>query len=343
MITNQKLKKSLEEIKNITSFDAILYSAKGKHLTGTVEEPEHSDIFVKEFIVSEEDVREKNDAIAFAVEIDSELEYVLVMFCPYTSENLVIGRMAVCQLRTLVLGESERYDRNNFIQNILLGNMLGSDIINRAKKLHIENRKRVVYVIDTGKNSNEIAVELVKNLADIRSGDFVVAMDEHNIVLVKDVEDIDSPKLQEKLSSIAGSLVDNLLAEAMIKVRVGYGNPTDVLPKIAESYQEARMALEVGRLFYVEKEIMAYEVFGDEVPQILDDEEAMSTISKFFENNLNISETARQLYVHRNTLVYRLERIEKAIGLDIRTFDDAMIFKIATMVLAHIKDSRQGR
>ena len=186
-----------------------------------------------------------------------------------------------------------------------------------------------------------------------------------NVVLVKDVEDIDQAKLQEKLSSIAGSLVDNLLAEAMIKVRVGYGNPTDVLPKIAESYQEAKMALEVGRLFYVEKEIMAYdrlgigrliyqlpmslcemfirEVFGDEVPQILDDEEAMSTISKFFENNLNISETARQLYVHRNTLVYRLERIEKAIGLDIRTFDDAMIFKIATMVLAHIKDSRQGR
>ena len=354
MITNQKLKKSLEEIKNITSFDAILYSAKGKHLTGTVEEPEHSDIFVKEFIVSEEDVKEKNGAIAFAVEIDSELEYVLVMLCPYTSENLIIGRMAVCQLRTLVLGESERYDRNNYIQNILLGNMLGSDIINRAKKLHIENRKRVVYVIDTGKNCNEIAVELVKNLADIRSGDFVVAMDEHNIVLVKDVEDIDPVKLQEKL-----------LAEAMIKVRVGYGNPTDVLPKIAESYQEARMALEVGRLFYVEKEIMAYdrlgigrliyqlpmslcemfihEVFGDEVPQILDDEEAMSTISKFFENNLNISETARQLYVHRNTLVYRLERIEKSIGLDIRTFDDAMIFKIATMVLAHIKDSRQGR
>ena len=259
----------------------------------------------------------------------------------------------------------EKYDRNNFIQNILLGNMLVSDIINRAKKLHIENRKRVVYVIDTGKNSNEIAVELAKNLADIRSGDFVVAMDEHNVVLVKDVEDIDSPKLQEKLSSIAGSLVDNQLAEAMIKVRVGYGNPTDVLPKITESYQEAKMALEVGRLFYVEKEIMAYdrlgigrliyqlpmslcemfirEVFGDEVPQILDDEEAMSTISKFFENNLNISETARQLYVHRNTLVYRLERIEKSIGLDIRTFDDAMIFKIATMVLAHIKDSRQGR
>ena len=146
----------------------------------------------------------------------------------------------------------------------------------------------------------------------------------------------------------------------------GYYSSKAYVYRLSECVKtELKMALEVGRLFYVEKEIMAYdrlgigrliyqlpmslcemfirEVFGDEVPQILDDEEAMSTISKFFENNLNISETARQLYVHRNTLVYRLERIEKAIGLDIRTFDDAMIFKIATMVLAHIKDSRQGR
>jgi len=365
MITNQKLKKALDEIKSITSYDVILYSSKGKHLTGTVEEPAHCDVFVKEFIVSGENIERGKDFIAFEVEIDSELEYVLLVMCPYTDGNLVIGRMAVCQLRTLVLGESERYDRNNFIQNIILGNMLGSDIINRAKKLHIDNKKRVVYVIDTGKNSNEVALELVKNLSDIRSGDFVVAMDEHNVVLVKDVEDIESQKLHEKLASIASSLVDNLLAEAMIKVRVGYGNPTEILSKIAESYQEAKLALEVGRLFYVEKEIMAYdrlgigrliyqlpmslcemfirEVFGDTIPDILDDEEAMSTISKFFENNLNISETARQLFVHRNTLVYRLERIEKAIGLDIRTFDDAMIFKIATMVLAHIKDSKQLR
>ena len=112
---------------------------------------------------------------------------------------------------------------------------------------------------------------------------------------------------------------------------------------VSEDYQH----MGIGRLIYQLPmslcEMFIREVFGDEVPQILDDEEAMSTISKFFENNLNISETARQLYVHRNTLVYRLERIEKSIGLDIRTFDDAMIFKIATMVLAHIKDSRQGR
>ena len=151
--------------------------------------------------------------------------------------------------------------------------------------------------------------------------------------------------------------------EAMIKVRVGYGNVISQIPEIAESYKEAKLALEVGRVFYAEYDTISYgklgigrliyqlpmslcdmfikEVFVDGIPDILDDEEAMSTINKFFENNLNISETARQLYVHRNTLVYRLERIEKAIGLDIRTFDDAMTFRIAVMVIAHMRN--QGR
>ena len=138
---------------------------------------------------------------------------------------------------------------------------------------------------------------------------------------------IDETDMEESLRGISNSLVDNLHMEAMIKVRVGYGNVVMQLPEIAESYQEAKMALEVGRVFYAEYDTISYgrlgigrliyqlpmslcnmfikEVFGDKIPDILDDEEAMSTISKFFENNLNISETARQLYVHRNTLVYR--------------------------------------
>ena len=151
--------------------------------------------------------------------------------------------------------------------------------------------------------------------------------------------------------------------EAMIKVRVGYGNVVTPIHEISDSYQEAKLALEVGRVFYAQKDTISYgklgigrliyqlpmslcemfikEVFGDKVPEILDDEEAMSTINKFFENSLNISETARQLYVHRNTLVYRLERIQKAIGLDIRNFDDAMTFRIAVMVLAHMRDNKE--
>ena len=244
--------------------------------------------------------------------------------------------------------------------------MLTIDMFSKAKKLHIEAKPRVTFVIDTGNKSTDIILELVKNLSDLRAGDFVTTVDEHSVVLVKDVSGYaknyvqKETELEAELESIAMSLVDSLHMEAMIKVRVGYGNMVTEISDIAQSFQEAKMALQVGRVFYAEKDTISYgklgigrliyqlpmslcnmfikEVFGDKIPEVLNDEEAMLTISKFFENNLNISETARQLYVHRNTLVYRLERIEKEIGLDIRKFDDAMTFRIAYMVLAHVKD-----
>jgi carbohydrate diacid regulator len=203
--------------------------------------------------------------------------------------------------------------------------------------------------------------ELVKNLVDMRAGDFVTRIDGHSVVLVKDFSHIKEEEYEERLSGIAHSLVDNLQAEAMVRVRVGYGSVVGMLTDIVQSHQEAQLALEVGRVFYAQRDTISYgklgigrliyqlpthlcqmfikEVFGSEIPDILEDEEAMSTINRFFENNLNISETARQLYVHRNTLVYRLERIEKAIGLDIRRFDEAMTFRIALMVIAHLKNS----
>lgn len=360
MVTNQKIKKTLDEIKQITQKEVLLYSSKAKYVSGTDEAKEDYAILAERLIVSEEEYIIEESCAAFAVEIDGELEYIIIM---PDIRDTVVGKLAACQIKNLVVAESDRYDRNNFMQNIILGNMLNVDIINRAKKLHIDNRPRAVYVIDTGKNSNEIVLELVKNLSNLKGGDFVVSVDEHSVVLVKDVGETDRLKLESRLRETADSLVDNILTEAMIKVRVGYSNLNDALIKIADSFQEAKLALEVGRVFYAEKEVISYEklgigrliyqlpmslcemfireVFGENVPEILDDEEAMSTIAKFFENNLNISETARQLYVHRNTLVYRLERIEKAIGLDIRTFDDAMTFKIATMVLAHIRDNRR--
>jgi carbohydrate diacid regulator len=219
-----------------------------------------------------------------------------------------------------------------------------------------------VFVIDTGKKNSDIALELVKNLSDTRAGDFVTSVDEHSIVLAKSLVGVDQNKRESYAKEVADRLVDNLQMEAMIKVRVGYGNVVSQIPELAESFQEAKLALEVGRVFYAEYQTISYgrlgigrliyqlpmslcdmyikEVFGDTIPDILSDEEAMSTINKFFENNLNISETARQLYVHRNTLVYRLERIQKAIGLDIRTFEDAMMFRIAVMVLAHMRDEK---
>ncbi len=185
--------------------------------------------------------------------------------------------------------------------------------------------------------------------------DFITEVDEQSIVIVKDVRELNE---EEELEQVAKMMVDNFHSEAMVRVRVGYGNRIVNLQDITRSYQEARMAIEVGKIFYAEKETVSYsrlgigrliyqipmslcemfirEIFGDEIPNVFS-EENLVTIQKFFENNLNISETARQLFVHRNTLLYRLERLEKSLGLDIRKFEDAMTFKIAMMVLSNME------
>ena len=362
MLSNQKLQNSLNEIKEISRMDTALFTAKGKLVAHTDGMPV-SEVLEQQVVVDfAQSLAEKQtyqNYHLFKVMVEGETEYILV--CLVKEESfLVCAQMAVCQIRNLVMSFAEQFDRNNFMQNILLGNMLIVDIYGKAKKHHIQEVPRVVFVIDTGSKNNDVAMELVKNLADIRTKDFVTCVDQHSIVLIKDVSHIKEEEMEDRLENIAESLADNLHMEAMIRVRVGYGNVVTQLPEIAESYQEARMALEVGRVFYAKYDTVSYgklgigrliyqlpmslcnmfikEVFGEKIPDILEDEEAMSTINKFFENNLNISETARQLYVHRNTLVYRLERIEKAIGLDIRTFEDAMTFRIAVMVIAHMKD-----
>ncbi|MCM1282653.1 MAG: helix-turn-helix domain-containing protein [Muribaculaceae bacterium] len=360
MLSNQKLQNSLEEIQEISHLDSSLYNAKGKLVASVgIEITPTFETMVADFAESMAERQIYHDYHFFKVVVEGETEYILV--CHVTDDTMAVcAQMAVCQIRNLVMSYAEQFDRNNFIQNVLLGNMLVVDIFSKAKKHHIGEAARVVYVIDTGNKNNDMAMELVKNLANIRMGDFVTGVDQHSVILVKDVSSIKEENMDRELAEIAGLLSDNLQAEAMIRVRVGYGNVVRQLPEIAQSYQEARMALEVGRVFYAEYDTISYgrlgigrliyqlpmslcemfirEVFGEKVPEILEDEESMSTISKFFENNLNISETARQLYVHRNTLVYRLERIEKAIGLDIRTFDDAMTFRIAVMVIAHMKE-----
>lgn len=362
MMTSQKLHRALEEIREITGIDASIFSAKAKFICTVCNTVNNIESDVADFIVASEENRIYKGNTFFRIEIEDELEYVLILHSD-SEDNLILGKMAVCQVRNLVIGASEKYDRTQFIQNILLGNILNVDIMAKAKKLHIENKPRVCFVIDTGDKENDIALEMVKNLSDIRSGDFVTSVDSHSVILVKDVSSIVEENLEEELIGIAESLVDNLQMEAMIRVRVGYGTVVEMLAQIVESFQEAKMSIEVGKIFYAHEYTISYsrlgigrliyqipmslcemfiqEVFGDKVPDILEDEEAMSTINKFLENNLNISETARQLYVHRNTLVYRLERIEKAIGLDIRTFDDAMTFRIAVMVLAHMKNNRR--
>lgn len=353
MLSNHKLQVTLEEIKEISRVELALYSDKGKLLAATYESEEDMEEAICSFADSMAESQMLSGCHFFKILIEGELEYILLARAN-SEEAYMIGRLAVCQIRNMTCAYREQFDRNNFIQNVLLGNMLVVDIFNKAKKLHIETAPRVVFVIEVTGRKDSVVLETVKNLFVTAARDFVTEVDDTSVILIKDVRDIES---EQELGRMAKMLVDNLHAEAMVKVRVGYGNRVDLLPDIARSYQEAKMALEVGRIFYMEDDTISYgnlgigrliyqlpislcemflkEVFGETMPDIFD-EETMITINKFFDNNLNISETARQLYVHRNTLVYRLERIEKAAGLDIRTFEDAMLFKIALMVISHM-------
>lgn len=353
MISNHKIQAALDEIKEISRMDLALYTEKGKLVASTFDMEEDLEGVVASFAESMAESQMLPGCHFFKVVVEGEVEYILLT--KSTAEDAyMVGRLAVCQIRNLAAAYMEQFDRNNFMQNILLGNMLVVDMYNKAKKLHVEQAERVVYVIDLGDKKDSSAVELVKNLFVTKMRDYVTEVDEQSIVLIKDVRDIQG---EEELQNLAHMIVDNMHTEIMVRVRVGYGNRVSNLQDITRSYQEAKMALEVGRIFYAERETIAYsclgigrliyqlpmslcemfihEVFGDEIPDVFN-EEITTTIQKFFENNLNISETARQLYVHRNTLVYRLERLEKMIGLDIRKFDDAMTFKIALMVLAHM-------
>ena len=362
MITNQKIQKVLNEIKEITGIEIALCSADGSYIAGTMQLPDVLETAMSSFYMGGDRMQVAMGYTLIGIDVEGDSEYILVMNTA-EKEHEIICQMAASQIKNVAQSMADKYDRNNFIQNVLLGNLLSVDLQSKARKLHIEPKARVAFVIDTGKKNNDFAIEFVKNLSDMKSGDFVTSVDTHSIVLVKDVSTISEEDMNSRLREIAKRLVDNLHMEAMIKVRVGYGNVKHQIHEISDSYQEAKLALEVGRVFYAQKETISYgklgigrliyqlpmslcdmfiqEVFGNDVPDILDDEEAMSTINKFFDNSLNISETARQLYVHRNTLVYRLERIQKAIGLDIRNFDDAMTFRIAVMVLAHMRDSKE--
>ena len=214
---------------------------------------------------------------------------------------------------------------------------------------------RIIYLIETKIEKDNSAMEMLKSLFSSQNGDYITAVDEKNIILIKALEREDDLDTIEKTADM---IVDMMNSEAMMNVRVAYGTVVSELREVSKSYKEATMAMDVGKIFYAEKCVISYaklgigrliyqlpvnlckifieEIFGDNVPYDMD-EETLTTINKFFENNLNVSETSRQLFIHRNTLVYRIEKLQKSTGLDIRVFDDALTFKIALMVVNYMK------
>lgn len=355
MITSQVLQKTIDELRNITRIDLCVMNTDGSTIVTTFPENEVNPDSISSFVNSAADSQVVQDYHFFKVNDNQNVEYVLVAKGS-SDDAYMIGKVAVCQIQNLIIAYKERLDKNNFVQNLLLDNLLLVDVYNRAKKLRIDTEaRRVVYMIETKTEKDLGAMETVKTLFASRPKDFITAVEEHSIIIVKEIKDTDD---EAEMEQTAHMLVDMLNAEAMSQVRVSYGNPVTEIKDVSKSYKEAKMALEVGKIFYSEKNIVPYsrlgigrliyqlpvplcemfmrEVFGEDLPDTFD-EETLVTINKFFENSLNVSETSRQLYVHRNTLVYRLEKLQKSTGLDIRVFDDALTFKIAMMVVSYMK------
>lgn len=362
MISNQVIQTSIDELKAITKVDLCVIDMEGLTVASTFDNRGISQELVMNFVHSPADSQIVGGYHMLKVLEENEVLYVLVSKGQST-DAYMIGKVAVSQIQNLVIAYMEHFDKNNFFQNLLLDNLLLVDIYNRAKKLHIEPEvPRVVYLVESQNDKDNISMEMLKNIFGEQPGCYLTAVEQKNIILIKDVSSMEA---YDEVAQTAQVIVDMLNTEAMLIAKVSYGAIVRELKEVSKSYKEAKMALDVGKIFYMEKPINAYntlgigrliyqlpinlcrifmkEVFGDNIPDDLDDE-MLTTVQKFFDNNLNVSETSRQLYVHRNTLVYRIEKLHQSTGLDIRKFDDALTFKIALMVVNYMKyiDSLEG-
>ena len=355
MISNQILQDTVTGIKSITRVELCVMDTEGKILATAMRGMEEYEDEVVKFSESAADSQVIRGFQFFKVYDENELEYVIL--AKGDAEDVyMIGKMATFQIQNLLVAYKERFDKDNFIKNLLLDNLLLVDIYNRAKKLHIETDvKRIVFIIETKTEKDTNALETVRTLFSSKTKDFITAVDEKNIILVKEIKPSET---YEDMRKTAKVIVDMLNTEAMSSVNVAYGTIVNEIKEVSRSYKEAKLALDVGKIFYSDRKIIAYsnlgigrliyqlplplckmfikEIFDGKSPDEFD-EETLTTINKFFENSLNVSETSRQLYIHRNTLVYRLDKLQKSTGLDLRVFEDAITFKIALMVVKYMK------
>ncbi len=271
-----------------------------------------------------------------------------------------------CQMAFIALNDAktfyeEKHDRGTFVKNIIMDNILPGDIYIRAKELHFAtDAPRAVFLIRQVGHSDVATVDVLTGMFPDKMQDFVLSINENDVAIIKQIS---GTVTAEDLEKIAVNVEDTLKNELRIKTIIGIGTVAEHLRELADSYKEAQTAIEVGKVFDTEKSVMHYEnlgigrliyqlpttlceIFLHEVfkKNSLDslDQETLFTINKFFENSLNVSETSRKLFVHRNTLVYRLEKIRKLTGLDLRQFDHAIVFRVALMVRQYLA-SRENR
>ena len=268
------------------------------------------------------------------------------------------AEQALTQIRCLCTAYKEKYNKTDFLQSLLTGGFPSYHTHDRASRLHIStDDKRVLFLLET-KTMDDTVTEILKSLFPSQTKTYLVPVSANAAAILRPMRASES---SENIRGIARTIVDTLNTEALTHVRLAYSSVINTLSELPEAFQEASLALKVGKLFYSEQTIFPYnelgigrliyrlpfplcenflkEIFGEDIPDSFD-EDTTSTINRFFQNNLNIAETSRQLHMHRNTLIYRLEQIQKRTGLDLRLFEDAMTFKVATMVINYLHAER---
>ena len=355
MISNQILQNTMEGLKSITRVDLCVMDTEGKVLATTFNTAEDYEKAALDFVNSPADSQVLQGIQFFKVFDEHQLEFVILARGD-SDDVYMVGKIASFQTQNLLVAYKERFDKDNFIKNLLLDNLLLVDIYNRSKKLHIDTDvRRVVVLIETNSDRETNTLEMVRSIYSSKTKDFITAVDEKCVILVKEVG---AHENYDDLSKAAKGLKEMLAAENLPDVRIALGTIVNEIKDVSRSYKEAKMALDVGKIFYEDRTVVAYsnlgigrliyqlpiplckmfikEIFDGKSPDDFD-EETLTTINKFFENSLNVSETSRQLYIHRNTLVYRLDKLQKSTGLDLRVFEDAITFKIALMVVKYMK------
>ena len=351
----RNLQKCMEDWKQISGLDFCLLSEDNSVFVATGERRIPSAGKLEDFRNGDALCTANASCCLYKVMDRDELLYILIVWGSGESTS-TIGELAVCQIRSLIEAYSEKNDKNAFMQKLLLGSYSEVETFNRAKKLHISSScQRAVFLVETRQAGDEHALTMIRNIFSARTHDFITSVDDRGIIIVRELV---STETYENLEATAHMLVDMLGAEAMTQAWVAYSNVANGLRDLANAYKEARMALEIGKIFYSERNVFGYrklgigrliyqlpeevcemfieEIFDGESLEVIDGE-TLNIIRTFFENNLNLSETSRQLYVHRNTLVYRFEKIQKRFGLDLRSFEDALTFKIAMLVSGYLR------
>ena len=288
----------------------------------------------------------------------AELKRITGVSMDVNADSPEAAEQAVAQIRCLCTAYKDKYNKTDFLQGLMTGGIPAYDITERAARLHITpDDRRVLFLLEC-RHIDETVTEILKNMFPAQTKTYLVPVAENTLALLRPLR---SGETEADSRRIARTIVDTLSTEALIRVQLSYSFVITNLTELPEAFRETSLALKVGKLFYSEQTVFPYnelgigrliyqlpvslcenflkEIFGSDVPESFDDE-TLGTINRFFQNNLNIAETSRQLHMHRNTLIYRLEQIEKRTGLDVRLFEDAMTFKIAIMVLNYLQSER---